>query len=204
MKRIISLVLCVFMLLPLIGCESSSIDELAAQLGVSVSDIVSAADTYLPPSVPQSTDSAEAEPTTGQSSETASSQLPEELINLWCASSIYQYVNVSDCSAEQALEYEQNNGMAIGYDAFINHYGIYENPTYAVSVTTGFAVMSQQGIQTQDLEAKYGADAKVTSVLVCDASGQRVTEFYWVADDVLIAFGKGMYVFSYTVVDAVG
>ena len=190
------------MLMPLLGCDDSSIDELAQQLGVSAGDVVSPTDNTPATSATSELDNLvqEAEPDVVEPTST----LPEALINYWMVEGIYQSANVSDMSAEQAMEYEQNNAVSIGYDAFINHSGVYENPSYVVNAGASFADMTRYGIQTQSLADIYGADAKVTSISVSDENGLYITVLYWVADDVLIAFGKGMYVFSYRAVDAVG
>lgn len=198
MKKIICIMLSALMMLAVAGCgEETSIDQIAGELTggqSSGSDVVSY--TELPGGEQGSIEDYVQE---------GSDILPDAVVGGWSVVDVYQYARATDISAEDALEIERNTSISISYVSYMHGDDSVNDPVYKVNANAGFAAMNAMGIETSALAGEFGSDAQVTAIdIKQNATGFNVTTVYLVAGQKLIAFGRGMHVFTFERMESVG
>ncbi|MBQ4312579.1 MAG: hypothetical protein IJC18_00070 [Clostridia bacterium] len=131
--------------------------------------------------------------------------LPEDLICTWEVIDIYQESPISEISADVALDKERKSGMLFGFNTFSRSSDYIEDAVFSINFKATYDEMYQYfGIQTESLSDQYGADAEVISIAVSTSDGMPCTTVYIIDRSVLLAFGAGMNVFTYRMVESVG
>ena len=95
-------------------------------------------------------------------------------------------------------------GISFGSSSFDRAGESIHGAVFKVNTKATFADMKAFGITTEPLTGPFGSDAKITSVEVCTADGMTCTTVFLINDTTLIAFGSGMNVFTYEMMNAVG
>lgn len=134
----------------------------------------------------------------------AGDTLPEAFICSWEVEGLYQHAVASDITSDEALERERAYGVSFGYNYFSRFGEEITGAVFKVNESAAYDDMSAMGIQTSPLVEKFGADAKITSVVVNTADGSQCTTVFLINDTTLVAFGAGMNVFTYTAMEAMG
>ena len=132
------------------------------------------------------------------------STLPEQFIGSWAVIDIYQEAGASDISAEEALRREQMTGISFGSNSFDRSGESVHGASFRVNRKAGFKDMESFGISTKPLVGPYGSDAEIISVEVLTADGMTCTTVFLINNTTLVAFGSGMNVFTYELMNAVG
>ncbi len=133
-----------------------------------------------------------------------SNALPQSFVGTWGVISVYQEAAASDISVDEALRREQMTGISFGSSSFDRSGESVRDAVFKVNENATFADMERLGISTQPLTGPYGADAKITSVEISTSDGLTCTTVFLINDMTLIAFGSGMNVFTYELMNAVG
>lgn len=142
--------------------------------------------------------------TTTTTAAATASALPEQFIGSWAVIDIYQEAGASDISAEEALRREQMTGISFGSNSFDRSGESVHSASFRINPNATFKDMEGFGISTQPLVGPYGNDAEIIAVEVLTADGMTCTTVFLINDTTLIAFGSGMNVFTYELMNAVG
>lgn len=130
--------------------------------------------------------------------------LPDGVIGTWVPKEIYQFAVASDISDEQAMQYEQQYGLTLGYSTFYRYGDDISGAVFKVNTDASFDDMLAQGIQIDPLAERYGEQAKITAIGVYDSTGSYCTTLFFAGGDTVISYGAGMYVFEYELMESVG
>lgn len=130
--------------------------------------------------------------------------LPEYFIGTWAVINVYQEAPASDISLDEALRREQMTGISFGSSYFDRSGESVSGAVFTVNEKATYADMERFGISTKPLIGPYGSDAKIVSVEVSTSDGMTCTTVFLINDMTLIAFGSGMNVFTYELMNAVG
>ncbi len=130
--------------------------------------------------------------------------IPESLVGSWSYVEIYQSAHASDITVDEAISRERDCGIQFGYISFSRYGEAISYPLYKTNTEASYDSMSQFGIDPSGLKELFGDDAAVTAVTVATTDGAECTTVFLINDSTLIAFGQGMNVFMYEAVEAVG
>ncbi len=130
--------------------------------------------------------------------------LPEYFIGTWAVIDVYQEAAASDISVDEALRREQMTGISFGASSFDRSGESVRDAVFKVNEKASYSDMERFGISTQPLVGPYGADAKIVSVEISTSDGLTCTTVFLINEMTLVAFGSGMNVFTYEMMNAVG
>lgn len=130
--------------------------------------------------------------------------LPEYFIGTWAVIDVYQEAAASDISVDEALRREQMTGISFGTSSFDRSGESVRDAVFKINEKATYSDMERFGISTQPLVGPYGADAKIVSVEISTSDGLTCTTVFLINEMTLVAFGSGMNVFTYEMMNAVG
>lgn len=130
--------------------------------------------------------------------------LPDKLNNIFECSALYQQCVPSEVDAEQALAAERVSGVVFGSAYFSSSRYLLEPCHFEVNEAASWDDMRTLGIDVSGLIERFGKEAEICSVRVFSAEDEYKTVVFLIDDSTLIAFGVGMHIFEYELVEAVG
>lgn len=150
------------------------------------------------------TDAPPATETTASSTVADQGALPEEFIGSWSVVGIFQEAGASDISTDEALRREKLSGLSFSYNSFIRYDEAVTGAIFKVNKKAAYSDLNALGIQTEPLSGMFGADAQITSIEIRTPDDMPCTTVFLIDGSMMLAFGQGMNVFSYELVEAVG
>lgn len=130
--------------------------------------------------------------------------LPERMINVFVCSGIYQQAVPSEIDAERAFAIETVNDIVFGPAYFSSSRYLLELCSFEVNEAAEWDDLRSLGIDVSGLIDRFGGEASICSVRIFSGEGEYKTTVFLIDENTLIAFGEGMHIFEYELVEAVG